>query len=58
MTIGKRLQYGFGVMVILFAVIFAVNFTAMMAARSAQNKTDNKDGKQSDDDRPTLKKRD
>lgn len=26
--------------------------------RSAQNKTDNKDGKQSDDDRPTLKKRD
>jgi predicted Zn-dependent protease len=26
--------------------------------RSAQNKTDNKDGKQTDDDRPTLKKRD
>jgi methyl-accepting chemotaxis protein len=39
MTIGKRLQYGFGVMVTLFALIFFVNLFAMMAARSAQSKT-------------------
>jgi methyl-accepting chemotaxis protein len=39
MTIGKRLQYGFGLMVALFALIFAVNFVSMMASRSAQGKT-------------------
>ena len=39
MTIGKRLQYGFGVMVLLFVAIFVVNLTSMLAARSAQNKT-------------------
>src|SRR5262245_24118681 len=39
MTIGKRLQIGFGVMVALFALIFVVNFIAMTAASSAQNKT-------------------
>jgi methyl-accepting chemotaxis protein len=39
MTIGKRLQYGFGLMVALFALIFAVNFVSMMTARSAQTKT-------------------
>jgi methyl-accepting chemotaxis protein len=38
MTIGKRLQYGFGLMVALFALIFAVNFVSMMTARSAQTK--------------------
>lgn len=38
MTIGKRLQYGFGLMVALFVLIFAVNFTSMMTARSAQEK--------------------
>jgi methyl-accepting chemotaxis protein len=39
MTIGKRLQYGFGVMVALFVGIFIVNLISMLTASSAQKKT-------------------
>jgi methyl-accepting chemotaxis protein len=39
MTIGKRLKYGFGVMVALFALIFIVNIIATYTARNAQQKT-------------------
>ena len=39
MTIGKRLQLGFGVMVALFVLILGVNSISMWASRSAQNKT-------------------